>query len=392
MQDTLSNTKPRIEVVDALRGFAVMCILMIHNLEHFNFYDFPTPSTPMLQTIDTWLWDIVFFLVSGKAYAIFSLLFGLSFFIQYNNALKRGTDFRLRFMWRLVLLFGFGCLNGAFFPGDILVLYSIVGFVLPLCCKLSMRALTWVMIVCMLQPLEWLKVIVALVTGNTEPEPSSWLPYCEANGAFLPGSDFWATMLSNLTDGQLFSFFWAWEYGRFFQTAGLFLLGMIVGRIGLFANLGERLTLWKNVLIGAAAYFCVSYALTSFGALDIDNPLAKQSLNTIFSSLQNLSFMMVLVSLFALAWHKWSGRALRVFIPYGKMSLTNYISQSIIGSFIYFGWGLSLYDDLTHLESFGVALLIFVVQLMVCTWHLKHFRQGPLEYLWKKATWIFSQR
>ena len=53
------------------------------------------------------------------------LLFGFRFFIQYNNQAKKGKDFRLRFLWRLFLLFLIGCFNGAFFPGDILVLYAI---------------------------------------------------------------------------------------------------------------------------------------------------------------------------------------------------------------------------------------------------------------------------
>lgn len=125
MEHGLLAKSPRIEVVDALRGFAVMAIMLLHNIEHFNFYDFPTASSAFMEAMDKGIWETLFFLFSGKAYAIFSLLFGFSFFIQYNNQAKKGKDFRLRFLWRLFLLFIIGCFNGAFFPGDILVLYSI---------------------------------------------------------------------------------------------------------------------------------------------------------------------------------------------------------------------------------------------------------------------------
>ena len=74
---------------------------------------------------------------------------------------------------------------------------------------------------------------------------------------------------------------------------------------------------------------------------------------------------------------------------YGKMSLTNYLTQSIIGSFIYFGYGLSLYNVLGTTASFGVGVLLFILQLGFCHWWLKKFKQGPFEGAWKKATWAF---
>ena len=80
MEHGLLAKSPRIEVVDALRGFAVMAIMLLHNIEHFNFYDFPTASSAFMEAMDKGIWETLFFLFSGKAYAIFSLLFGFSFF------------------------------------------------------------------------------------------------------------------------------------------------------------------------------------------------------------------------------------------------------------------------------------------------------------------------
>ena len=67
---------------------------------------------------------------SGKAYAIFALLFGFTFYLQSRGSEKRGEDFKSRYMWRLLLLLGFGFVNSLFFPGEILVLYAILGFIL----------------------------------------------------------------------------------------------------------------------------------------------------------------------------------------------------------------------------------------------------------------------
>ena len=128
-----------------MRGFAVLAIILLHSIEHFNFYSYPDTAgqSTWLNFCDKAIWDGLFFAFGGKAYAIFAMLFGFSFFIQHDNQRMRGKDFRLRFCWRLLLLFVIGQFNAAFFTGEILVMYALVGFILPLTCRLSTRALVW---------------------------------------------------------------------------------------------------------------------------------------------------------------------------------------------------------------------------------------------------------
>lgn len=390
MEHGLLAKSPRIEVVDALRGFAVMAIMLLHNIEHFNFYDFPTASSAFMEAMDKGIWETLFFLFSGKAYAIFSLLFGFSFFIQYNNQAKKGKDFRLRFLWRLFLLFIIGCFNGAFFPGDILVLYSIIGVVLVLVCRWSDRAILIAAIILMLQPLELGKFFYAMINPDYVPAAGVWRVHSQRMYPFLSQPDFWAMVKSNLWDGQLFSLLWAWGYGRFFQTASLFLLGMLMGRRQLFANLSEHRVFWMRTLVIGAVCFVPLYFITASLPDMISNKAMLTPMNTVVSSFRNFSFMCVLVACFVFLWQQVSThKMLHGLVSYGKMSLTNYLTQSIIGSFIYFGYGLSLYNVLGTTASFGVGVLLFILQLGFCHWWLKKFKQGPFEGAWKKATWAF---
>ena len=133
----MNSNSSRLYVVDALRGFAIIAIMLLHNLEHFDFYYLPTNSPTWLTTLDKEIWDSLFFLFAGKSYSIFALLFGLTFFIQSHNQEKIGQDFRGRFAWRLLLLLGFGIINSAFFQGDILTIYAILGLGLIPVAKLS---------------------------------------------------------------------------------------------------------------------------------------------------------------------------------------------------------------------------------------------------------------
>lgn len=156
MEQHLIKKSTRIEVVDALRGFAVMAIILVHNLEHFIFPVYPADSPGWLNVLDQGVFNVTFSLFAGKAYAIFALLFGFTFYIQSSNQKKQGKDFGYRFLWRLVLLVGFATLNAAFFPaGDVLLLFAVVGLVLFFARNWSDRAVLFASILFLLQPVEW---------------------------------------------------------------------------------------------------------------------------------------------------------------------------------------------------------------------------------------------
>ena len=128
MYKTRNLPNTRIDVADALRGIAVAGIILYHSVEHFNIFTqepivHPLPSD---QTVA----DVLAWLLSGKMYGIFAMLFGLSFFIMNDNQQQKGKNFSLRFAWRMCLLFMFGIINVTFYDGDILMLYACYGLLL----------------------------------------------------------------------------------------------------------------------------------------------------------------------------------------------------------------------------------------------------------------------
>ena len=381
MTQTLKTTE-RLGVVDALRGFALLAIVLLHNLEHYNLFFMPENVPAWLQTIDKYAWDTIFFLFAGKAYATFSLLFGFSFYIQFHNAEKRGIDFRGRFAWRMCLLLLFAQLHALF--------YAVVGFALIPVCKLKDKTVFWIALILLLQPYEWGRAIYALINPDYVAVTGHFIPYAMRAEAATANGSFFDVLQSNIIDGQLYSNIWQVENGRLFQTAALFMFGMLLGRRKYLIKSEESVRFWKRMLIGAVIAFIPLYCLRVFVPDFITDSSALIPYNIAVPSYANFAFMVILVSLFTLLWFKketgYSWQSL--LIPYGRMSLTNYISQSIMGVTIYYGFGLSMYKYAGATASLLIALLIFTVQLVFSRWWLVRHRQGPLEFLWRKGTWI----
>jgi len=382
----------RLHVVDALRGFAIVTIMLLHNLEHFDFYYFPAHLPAWMLVLDRRIWACLFFLFSGKSYAIFALLFGLTFFIQSDNQEKIGRDFRLRFAWRLMLLLVFGFINSAFYEGDILSFYAVIGFFIIPVARLSNKTVFWIALILMLQPYEWINFIKGLQNPGIQMEnPVSW-SYFGRIGEYVTGNSLVKTWIGNLTNGKTGVIIWTWENGRVFQTLSLFMLGMLAGRKSLFVPSAESKRFWTKTLVIASVSFIPLFIVKNGLGNWISSEAIRRPLLTIESSWSNMSFMLVLVSGFVLLFQTKSfHRMLNIFSSFGRMSLSNYIMQSIIGSVIYYGFGLALYryTGATYCLLIGIALAVF--QGYFSSWWMRNHKQGPLEIIWHKLTWIGSE-
>lgn len=385
----MNSNVSRLYVVDALRGFAIISIMLLHNIEHFDFLYWPNTLPAWMIPIDKAIMDTLYFLFGGKSYAIFALLFGLTFFIQSDNQEKIGKDFRARFAWRLVLLFCFAFINSAFYEGDILSIYAVLGFFLIPVAKLNTKTVFWIALILMLQPFEWINFIIGLQNPNMQmSDPASWAYFGKA-GEYITKNSLIDTWIGNLTNGKMAVILWSWEEGRIVQNISLFMFGMLAGRKYLFVPSAENKRFWIKTLIIAALLFILLFITRNHLGDWISSLAIRRPIRTIVSSYANMAFMLVLVSGFVLLFQtKFFHKALHIFSPLGKMSLSNYIMQSLIGSFIYYGFGLGLYKFTGSTYCLLIGIVLAVLQLLFSTWWMKNHKQGPLETIWHKATWV----
>ena len=379
----------RINVADILRGIAIGGIILIHFIEHMNFYSFPEPSSALWGKVNQAVWDSTFFLLAGKMYAIFAMLFGLSFYIQHDNQAQKGVDFRPRFAWRMVLLMMFGLFDLLFYNGDILFIYAVCGFLVIPFIRASDKIILCAAFILMLQPVEVVYIIMGLIDPSTLPmdlgSGEYWKPIYQATGE----GSILDTAVAGIRYGLPVNFLWAIENGRMTQTVCFFLLGILLGRKRLFYNEGNNLVKWKNIFVIALLGFIIILPMYYILPRVAEAESVSHSLNVMLNMWKNFFMMMMIVSGVTLLYYKTKASNWLIKIaPYGRMSLTNYLTQSIVGGMLFYNWGFGLFRYCGHTASFLMGAGFIVIQFLFCSWWLQTHKRGPFEELWSRATWL----
>ena len=388
----------RIDIIDAFRGFALAGIVFVHFVEQF--IGGPAPEGAMESVVrdplDQGVDIFVNLFLRGKFFALFSLLFGLSFFIQMDRAAKRGVDFRARFAWRLLLLFSIGYLHHLFYRGDILTLYAVLGLLLVLFHNVSNKWLFGIMILIFLGLPRYL--IFGLFGAGSLFGQSGFMPGSPELTAYfntLESGSLWSVFVSNASEGMLIKAdFQIGVISRGYLTFAFFLGGMMLGRMRFFEDAALYTTQLKRAMRWSIAVLAgvITISVTLFLTQNLSEIEGLDSWTVMFGltlyDLMNLSLTVIIFSLFVLAYQNpWGVNYFRWFIPYGRTALTNYVLQSVAGTAILYGWGLGLLGELRNIHTFAIGFGVLVLQILISRLWMRFFRYGPLEWLWRMATY-----
>ncbi len=390
------QSSARYIILDVLRGLALLGIALA-NFPEFSLYSFlPEETAGNMPTaaIDRIVHYLQYIFIDGKFYTIFSLLFGIGFSIIISNAMKRGADgFRI-FYRRMAVLLLIGFLHLMFiWSGDILMLYALLGMLLPLFRHASNKTL-------LLTAAALLAIPVVIdfcieVSGFYPAAPVVELQqyYCaryginEANFAYwLRDADHYGATFQFLIQGALVRVQEFIDGNRYFKVLGLFLIGFCIGRNRLYADLGSHKPLLKRI---AAYGFGIGLPLSVVYAWSAMNGrpwgLGIHAL-LYFVSIFPLGFAYVAgLSLFFLRHPGWG--IFRFIAAPGRMALTNYIGQSLWGMLLFYGIGFGLGAGMGLVYVVLIATGVWIVQACLSGIWLHFFRFGPLEWLWRMLTY-----
>jgi uncharacterized protein len=385
----------RIETLDALRGFALLGILLA-NILYWSGWIFRAPDQQLAfadAEVIAWQYRFHHLLIDGKFYTLFSLLFGAGFALHIGRLAQRGADGIRIYRRRVLVLLGIGLVHSfLIWDGDILTLYALLGLFLPFFYRLSERQLLIAAgVLIFLVPIAGVRLFEALgwapyrhiyafadaiaqgLGADTAPDKVlAWLQRDDLSG--------WAAWQGT---GTLYSWGLRIETWRIPKVLGIMLIGLVAGRrLAAGTLIDDRGLMWRVLWAGLAVGVpgSLSYALTpGLGQDDWQSMVGTVPLALAYAAG------------FVLAWPQ-ARSVLRHFAPVGRMALTNYLTHSLIGVVFFYGIGFGLAGELHPPAFYAVALAIFAAQVLFSRWWLSHHDQGPMEALWRRATYAGMAR
>ncbi len=378
----------RIEEIDALRGFALFGIIMTHMFEGYLASLTPPQYAGfnILFPIDSVSQTIIQNLFVGKFYAIFSLLFGLSFYLILD---RKKESSPLKFAWRLVLLFLIGYIHHIHYRGDFLTIYAIFGMALIPFRKVPTKLILVIGLFFALNGPSILIKTISLIqppVDVSQPISISPNPVEQAISYFqlILDGEYRMLIVSNSTIGFINKYNYLKFSGRLWVIPGLFLLGLWIGRKKWHENI-EKIPLSKLILL--TAFIGIPLVLVNFYFSKPANSELVRYFGSIARDASNLFMPLLYIGLVLhLYKSKITQRFVRQLIPVGKMGLTTYVLQSAFGIFIFYGYGLGLLLNLSGTAALGLGMLFFTIQIFFSKWWFSKYSYGPLEWLWRNGT------
>lgn len=394
----------RVEILDVLRGFAIFGILLVNMALFFSPMHLQVLGEPSVTgPFDELARKAIVFFAQGKFYSLFSFLFGMGLAIQMERAAARGRKiagfFARRMFW--LMLIGLAHIFLIWF-GDILFLYSLMGFVLILFRNAKPKTLAVWTVILLLIPiaLGGYQVGRVLLLQRSAPAAAELAlqPVQEYLDAARDGIQPTVEAYSSGTWREIFDARAA-EWWLIFPfilvnfawvVLALFVLGLNFGRRRFFQRLDENLPairrwIWR---LGAIGLVCNLLLVYLSDRVQPANPTpGSLALNVVYGlgpPIQSAFYVCAI----CLLWQRpgWR-RALGRLAPVGRMALTNYLMHSVVFTTISYHYGFGLYGQIDYLEGLALTVAMFALQIPLSTWWLSRFRFGPLECLWRSLAY-----
>lgn len=395
----------RIQALDVLRGFALLGIFLMN-------VDFMVrPLVTIWNMLPTTLHGLdytaalfIYTFVQGKFWTLFSLLFGMGFAVMMTRAERAGRPFVQPYLRRSTALLGFGLIHACLiWGGDILVTYALVAFVLLLGLRklrinwLWRLALLLYLVPVMAYSVGLVKTYYALHSPpavyaqkmqEREKDHQEWLDKVAIAEPLLRHGSYTAMsrqrvldLLDNLRLAAL----------EIPMILGVFLFGVWLIRTGRMVSPQTHLPFFRRVLRwtlppGILLAVFSAWCGTSF------IPGMTTPLNLLGLILMHMASMLLCLGYLSalVLWLQYpsGARVLAWLAPAGRMALTNYLLQSLVTTWLFYGYGLGLAGYFSRAWQVVYVLVFYTLQLLLSRWWLSRYRYGPMEWLWRYLTYL----
>ncbi|WP_318246757.1 DUF418 domain-containing protein [Bacillus norwichensis] len=381
------NTMERIQTLDVLRGFSLLGILLVNMIDFHSPYTYYNPYEWWKYgdlTVYTWL-DI---LVQGSFYPIFAMMFGYGLVIMQKRSAIKGTSFLKISMRRLSVLLIFGIIHAFFiWSGDILITYALLGMVLLLFLRLPgpwLMGIGWGLY---LLPQLFFSGILLLASLFDSASLADYIDIAGlqqseiiySTGSFMEItsqriSD-WKS--SNLSGGLLI---------YFFLILPMMMIGAGAGKMQWLEKAASQWKKWLVILLIAFPVGIAVKTLPFFMGLTVSLQYIQDAIGGPILGMAYIAAIVLIMRNAKVA------KLLHPFSSAGRMSITVYIMQSVIGTLIFYHYGLGLYGKISLATGTWLAFAIYIIQVVFAEIWLSKFKQGPIEKFWRFLTYGKKQK
>ena len=363
----------RIDAIDVVRGVALFGVLTVNLLMEFRisiFTQFMPGQSP--QGLDAWVESAVESALELKAFALFSLLFGVGLAMQFERLQPSGRPFQFLFR-RILALLGFGLLHLVFiWNGDILTEYAIAA----LCVLPWLRAPRWLIAVSSAVFLLLYAEAPLMPQVFVWPDNSKLAAAVDLAQRVYPTCTLAACWHQNVQELSLMLPLHVFVFPR---TLGLILLGAWLWRSGAIRRMDERrsrLLLVATACLAAGAWLThLAHERTLVDATWLADLVAGMG-PVVLAGGYGAAFAWLALRYSGAAW-------LVPLAGVGRMAFSNYIAQSLIFSSIFGGYGLGLFGRVGAAPAFALGITVYVLQAASSTLWLRRYQYGPLEWVWR---------
>jgi len=388
---TPTNPKDRIEQIDILRGFALFGVLLV-NVFGYNssFFDFSGFYSQFTDSLNQTIFSLVVNYGADKFIGLFSILFGIGFSIMYSKQKENENAFLKLYFRRMLTLMGFGIIHIVFFwAGDILLIYALLGMILLLSRKINPQLLLIISVFMYFFPILYIALSVSF----------SFLP-----DALNSTSNFSSSLVKDIYSvGSFYEVFklrleeyFAFRYINLFYYVPKIISLFIFGYLFQSQNILTKINFSKSKYFILGIIFLIVGILLNTYTLNIVNSIVNTDTNPYYTTLYMgifeitnvfliFSYLLIILILSKTFILKTLLQPLKYV---GRMSLTNYLTYSVVFTTIMYSYGFGMFGSFTPFELIIIAVIVFMVQIILCKMYLKRFRYGPLEFIWRKFTYL----
>ncbi|GEL78346.1 DUF418 domain-containing protein [Tenuibacillus multivorans] len=373
-----SPVKSRVKAIDAIRGLALLGILLVNLLSfHSPHFMYGGMEGFYSGSIEHVLLASIDMFVQASFYPLFSLLFGLGIYMMFERLQQKRLNPKPILLRRMFVLMGFGLLHGIFiWYGDILLTYSVIGLIsLLFISKSAMSLMKWafnlLLIPAVLMTLLMFLVREYSVSMNSQLIQQAMLGY---------SGNLESVMSQNFFDWLNMNHPLQWLF-MILSILPMFLLGIMIKKRGWIDETQKNNSEIKKWLLGSFVVFILFKIAPYLFGMPTWFDYAQDAIGGSFSS---IFYFLVLLVIFK---SRNFSAVERILSNVGKLSLTNYVMQSLIGTTLFYGIGFNLYGELNLVTLMVIGMAIFGLQIIFSQWYVKRFYFGPLEWVYRTLTY-----